>query len=510
MDNNDRKKGFADFESDIAMLRAIIDSAPEGIVVADSKGDVVLTNGAADELYSHPVSRRSAFKGLTSLTVVDSDDKPYNPENLPLRRSALKGETLTSIELTLVWPDGERRDLLMNTAPIRAEDGAILGAVGIFQDITLRKQSAEDVRESRKQVIDILNSISDAFYALDNSWRFTYLNQRAEKLLRRRKEELLFRNIWTEFPEEVDSTFSREYKRAKLENMPVSFEAYYPRLEIWLKVDAYPYKNGLSVFFSDITEQKRIAQELRENQQLLHGIIYSTSSIIFVKDTQGRFVLVNHEFEKVFKVGKEELLGKTDFDLFEPDIAERFAANDREIFETGQLQEFEETALHDDGVHTYLTVKFPLRDVNGDVYALCGIATDITNRKRVEEELKESEERFRTTFELAAVGIAHVDLEGRFIRLNKIYCDIVGYPKEELTNLRFQDITHPDDLENDLRQLRALRAGEIETYSMEKRYIKKDGSIAWVNLSASVVRNDDGEPRYYIAVVEDISERKLT
>ncbi|MDP2211767.1 MAG: PAS domain S-box protein [Candidatus Aquicultor sp.] len=510
MDNNDRKEGLPDFKNDKALLRAIIDSAPEGIVVADSKGNVVMTNKAADELYTHPVSGQRRSEGITDFKVVDSSGEPYSPEDLPLKRSALKGEASANIEFTLVWPNDKRRELLMNTAPIRDADGVILGAVGVFQDITLRKQSADDVRESRQQVIDILNSISDAFFALDNSWRFTYLNKKAEKLLRKKKENLLFRNIWDEFPEGVDSTFSKEYERAKLENVPVSFEEYYPPLEIWLKVDAYPYKNGLSVFFSDITEQRRIAQELRENQQLLQGIIDNASSVIFVKDAQGRFVLVNHQFEKIFDISKEELIGKTDFELFEHAVAEEFTAHDREIFENGRLLEFEETAPQKDGVHTYITIKFPLRDVNGDIYALCGIATDITNRKQAEEALRESENRFRATFELAAVGIAHVDLDGRFIRLNETYCNIVGYPRVELTRLSFQDITHPDDLEDDLRQARELLEGAINTYSMEKRYIKKDGSIVWVSLSASLVRSENGEPRYYIAVVEDISERKPT
>ncbi|MDI6817333.1 MAG: PAS domain S-box protein [Actinomycetota bacterium] len=508
MDNKDRKEELVDFESDRVLLKAIIDSAPEGIVVADSKGDVVLTNEAADKLYAHPISGQRASEEVIAFTAVDSKGEPYNPEDLPLRRSALTGETRKNVELTLVWPDGERRDLLMNTAPINDRDGVVLGAVGIFQDITLRKQSADDVRESRQQVIDILNSISDAFFALDNSWRFTYLNKKAEKLLRKKKENLLFRYIWDEFPEGRESAFAREYERAKRENVPVSFEEYYPPLEIWLSVHAYPYKSGLSVFFSDITEQKYISQQFRENQQLLQGIIDNASSIIFVKDTQGRFVLVNPQFEKIFDIGKEELIGKTDFELFEQDIAEKFTAHDQEIFESGRLLEFEETAPLADGVHTYITTKFPIKDVNGDIYALCGIATDITSRTRAEQELKESEERFRATFELAAVGIAHVDLSGRFIRLNKKYCSIVGYPKNELTKLRFQDITHPDDLEDDLRQARELLEGVINTYSMEKRYIKKDGSVVWVSLSASLVRSENGEPRYYIAMVEDISERK--
>jgi PAS domain S-box-containing protein len=133
---------------------------------------------------------------------------------------------------------------------------------------------------------------------------------------------------------------------------------------------------------------------------------------------------------------------------------------------------------------------------------------DFTDRKEAQERLRQSEERFRATFEQAAVGIAHVAPNGRWLRVNQKLCEIVGYTHEELLEKTFQDITHPDDLDKDLQQARRLLAGEIETYSMEKRYLKKDGSVVWINLTSSLVRDSSGEPEYFIAVIEDISERK--
>jgi PAS domain S-box-containing protein len=135
-------------------------------------------------------------------------------------------------------------------------------------------------------------------------------------------------------------------------------------------------------------------------------------------------------------------------------------------------------------------------------------ADERAERKRAEEALRESEERFRATFEQAAVGIAHVNADGRWLRVNQKLCEIVGYSREELLGKTFQDITHPDDLDADLQQARRLLAGEIETYSMEKRYVKKDDSIVWTTLTGSLVREPSGKPKYFIAVIEDISERK--
>jgi PAS domain S-box-containing protein len=125
-------------------------------------------------------------------------------------------------------------------------------------------------------------------------------------------------------------------------------------------------------------------------------------------------------------------------------------------------------------------------------------------------QLRRTEELFRATFEQAAVGIAHVGLDGRWLRVNRRLAAIVGYEKDELLALTFQDITHPHDLDADLANLRALLAGEIDNYEMEKRYIRKDGSAVWVNLSASLVRDPDGAPEYFISVVEDIDRRKVS
>jgi PAS domain S-box-containing protein len=159
------------------------------------------------------------------------------------------------------------------------------------------------------------------------------------------------------------------------------------------------------------------------------------------------------------------------------------------------------------GAHTEERRTFTEDDVNF-LSAVANVLAAAIERERAEEELRESEERFRATFEQAAVGIAHVAPDGGWIRVNDRLCEIVGYPREELLEKTFQDITHPDDLDADLVQAGQLLVGDIETYSMEKRYYRKDGSIVWVNLTGALVRDARGEPSYFISVLEDISERK--
>src|SRR5262249_10063557 len=124
------------------------------------------------------------------------------------------------------------------------------------------------------------------------------------------------------------------------------------------------------------------------------------------------------------------------------------------------------------------------------------------------EALPDSDARLRAIFENAAVGVACVAPDGRWVEVNQRLCEIVGYTREELMTKTFGDITHPDDLEQDLKVMRRMLAGEIETYLREKRYIHKDGSVVWANLTASLMGSADGSPYSFISVVEDISARK--
>ena len=122
--------------------------------------------------------------------------------------------------------------------------------------------------------------------------------------------------------------------------------------------------------------------------------------------------------------------------------------------------------------------------------------------------LRESEEVFRTIFGQAAVGLARVGPDGKWLEVNQRLCDIVGYPREELLKLSFQDITHVQDLDNDLVYVRRMLDGTIETYTLEKRYVRKSGQLVWVNLTVALTRHPDGSPKYFVSVVEDITARK--
>ncbi len=149
----------------------------------------------------------------------------------------------------------------------------------------------------------------------------------------------------------------------------------------------------------------------------------------------------------------------------------------------------------------------PMRDADGRVTHLIPSGLDLTARKQAEAAIQNSEARFRGVFENAFVGVALVGLDGTWLQVNQRLCELLGYERDELVTKTFQDITHPDDLQDDLDQVSELLAGRIKNYKIDKRYLRKDGSIIWASLTVALQNGADGAPLHFISIVSDISER---
>jgi len=162
----------------------------------------------------------------------------------------------------------------------------------------------------------------------------------------------------------------------------------------------------------------------------------------------------------------------------------------------------------DGSLHWIASRSQVFNDDAGKPWRMIGVHKDITERKQAEEALRESEERFRVMFDQAAVGIALVGLDGYFIQVNPAMSEITGYSTDELLQMRIQDISHPEEQQVDFDQFQRVVAREINGYSVEKRYFHKDGSIIWVNVTVSAVWDSNGQPKYGVGIIEDISERQ--
>jgi PAS domain S-box-containing protein len=272
---------------------------------------------------------------------------------------------------------------------------------------------------------------------------------------------------------------------------------------------------------ADITEQKRTELELQESRRALERqlritrtITDNTTAALALMGADGRAIFWNPAWEEMTGYSGEEIRGQVLHELIHhshPDGAPfpiEECPIDRALPEGIAVRAYEDVFIRKDG--TFFPVVCAAMPVSeeGEPVATVIEVRDVSEQKRSEQALRRSEDRFRSTFEQAAVGIAHVDLDGRWLRVNARLCEILGYPRERLAELTFQDITHPDDLRGDLALVERLLEGEIDQYRMEKRYLRPDGSYIWANLTVSLMRSTDGAAEYFIAVIEDIQQRK--
>ena len=195
--------------------------------------------------------------------------------------------------------------------------------------------------------------------------------------------------------------------------------------------------------------------------------------------------------------------------MVHPEDRGRMQSEDERAGEPGEVFASEYRVLHRDGGTVWVRNESVLieDEASGSRYWQ-GFMLDITERRRVEAALRESEQRFRRSFEDAAIGMALVGTDGRFLRANRSLLEILGYPEEELLEKTIQDITHPDDLDADLDHFGRILAGEIRTYQTEKRYVHKEGHVVWILLNVSMVHDEEGAPLYFVSQIQDISERK--
>ena len=203
-----------------------------------------------------------------------------------------------------------------------------------------------------------------------------------------------------------------------------------------------------------------------------------------------------------------DIVGRSVFEVF-PDLPLRWREALARVLAGEELAEQEDFLLHEDGGTIFVRWSLkPWHTANGQIGGALLFSEVITEQLTATRALAESEARFRATFENAAVGIAHVSSDFRWLRANRALCRILGWPIDELLTKSLRDISHPHDLEVDLAYVEQIRAGKIDSYDMDKRYLRKDGAIVWGRLTVGCVRKADGSIDYFVAVVEDITARK--
>ena len=257
---------------------------------------------------------------------------------------------------------------------------------------------------------------------------------------------------------------------------------------------------------TDLTDSTHISEHELANVQLA----LDESAIVVTIDKEGIILGVNEQFCNISGYSTEEI---TDGSTSIFDEAQTSTNIITKIWKQLEDKTVWKGTIHQtskSGKELRLKLTFiPFFNDNNEINKVVAFGDELFSNVDEKDQLAESYKIFKATFNQMAVGIAHVGLNGEWIRVNERLCDILGYSREELTQLTFQDITHPDDLETDLKYVEQMIANEIENYSMEKRYIRKDKSIIWCKLTVSLITNTDDEPKFFISVVEDVSCAKI-
>jgi PAS domain S-box-containing protein len=451
LDVTEREELLVALEDERAKLAAIIQNAPEGIVVADEQARIELTNPAADRIYGRNVPYGESYARHAVFKLCRPDGTVVDPRDLPLTRSALDGEVCRNVELTFIRPGGERRSLLVNTTPIRDANGCITGAIGAFSDITERKRMEAAVRRYAEQ-LKILHEIDRAILASSTAEEIadatlSYLGDLVP-LTRASVELFDFETdrvrIIASYPDEIEAG-------ARVREL-----IWYEPIETLRKGEAYTVADVESLPDNALTHTLR-----NQGERSLTTLPLTTRDeligvLSIIRDQNGT-------------------LTEDDLQIFR-DLVDQLAIG----IQQAQLRERIENYAEE-------------------------LEAQVSARTA---QLRASEARFRSIFEQAAIGITLADVEGRMIATNPAFQAMLGYEETELQGVPYRAITHPDDLQNSTTLLQEMLEGERERYILEKRYVHKEGDVIWARLVASTVRNGDGLPQYVIGMVEDITQWK--
>ncbi|WP_135828351.1 PAS domain-containing sensor histidine kinase [Halorussus halobius] len=362
----------------------ILATSPIPMSVRDAEGDVVMANERMQALLElSEAELHDDAEAIAEVDVFDPDGEPVGPDELPAREVAATGEPVSDVSLVVEQSDGDRRWLSMDSTPVFGPDGDLERIVTAAEDVTELKQRE---RELETELGEILGRISDAFYALDEEYRFTHVNGRAAELLQRSEAELLGENLWDVFPEAAELQPVRDSFRTAMETQePTSYEVYFDVLDIWVEANVYPSETGVSVYFRDVSERIERERDLRESERRHRTLAENfPDGIVTLFDDDLRYTLAAGEaFDRV-DVAPEDLEGRTPRQVW----------NDEETAEA--LDAACRAAI--DGEHESVEVEYadrewiiyavPIADESGDVFAGMTMALDITERKERERRLE--------------------------------------------------------------------------------------------------------------------------
>jgi HTH-type transcriptional regulator, bacterioopsin transcriptional activator and related proteins len=507
------------FEEALRLIPAavVIVEAPSGSIVYANMEvwrwtEHVLVQRVPSELGQYrDLQARSGFEML------HPDGRPYEVEEWPLMRSIRSGEEVRNEEIVHRQADGTRLWSRYHSFPIHDEVGRVVAAVAVVEDISESKRNEEERRGAHRQVENILESITDAFVAVDHEWRYTYINERALRRMQQRKgsdlprEAFLGKNMWEEFPEVVGTTIYEMYHEAMREHKTVEFETYFTFSDEWIEAHAYPSEGGLAIYYRDITERKRDEEQLVYHAHLLETV----HDAVIATDEHLLITAWNKGATGIYGWRADEVLGRNLWEAVPSDLSEEQRAEAlRELAERGRFRT-EARTYGKDGTPVYVEgITIPLRGEQGEgeITGYVNIRRDITERKEAEEALRYQLSLTETITSKAADPMLMLDGKGHVTFANPAAEQMFGWSRQELLGEVLHDKLHhhyPNGKPYPRSEcpIMAALTAQRTLREHEDVFFRKDGHMVEISCSYApfVV---EGEVAGAVLVVRDITDRK--
>ena len=498
-------------------FRSLFENATLGIYRTTPNGQINAANPTLIEMLG--------FDSFTALAGCNLEEAGFEPaySRHAFRQILDREGVIRGLETKWTRRDGAALFVRESARAIKDENGAVRFYEGIVEDITERMRAEEAVRESEFKYRALVETTDTGYLIVDAQGRVTDANQQYVKLTGHEQlAEILGRNVteWTA-PHDLERNADEIMKcveRGFVRNLEIDYvdrQGMITPIEINATIIRSGDATQILSLCQDITGRKAVEKELLRQSEFIQATLDNISDGVVACDGAGNLALFNRTAREWHGIDALKLPPEqwaSHYDLFDSDGTTALRTELiplKRAYSGEHLHDVEMTiAAKGQPLRHLLASGRPFFDNKGlKLGAVVGMH-DITERKQAEQSLRESEERFRATYEQAAVGIAHLAADGRFRRINQRFCQIVGYSQEEMLERTYQEITHPADLDTDLELAGRLLSGEIKTYTREKRYIHKDGSQIWVNLTISLVRNKAGDPDWRVCVVQDITDSK--
>jgi two-component system CheB/CheR fusion protein len=381
-------------------------------------------------------------------------------------------------------------------------------------------------KELQNRLSLLLDSSLDGIVGLDMDSRHTFINQKAAQLLGYSSQYLIGKDshkLWHHtkpdgsFYPEQECPITRVLKYGE-ENRGEDLLWRSDGSSFPVELVRSPIKEddkiiGALVVFHDITKQKEQERQTKHEQDLISTYLNVAGTIVLMLDKNGNITTINEAGCKILGATKEEIIGLNWFKHF---ISKGETLDAQEVFHSFMDKEHTEIAHHVNNIidaeqkeHLIAWNNAPYTDEDGNIIGLIATGNDITKEEYLNTELIKTNIKYSQTFQAAQIGIAHIGCDGPWLDVNNYLCQLLGYTREEMLGLTFQDITFKDDLDLDLLKKQELLDGTSDHYQIQKRYICKDGHIIWATLSVVLISDTLKKPLYFISIIQDISQIKM-